>query len=63
MREAVAILSNPDDDTPLKVLYQNLGYNTMSVFYTSFSKETGVPPSKYRTEIRRMHHANTKTGE
>lgn len=54
MEEAVAILSDPDNDVPLKVLSDNLGYNSISSFYRSFQKETGVPPSKYREEVRKL---------
>ncbi len=54
MEEAVAILSDPADDTPLKALSDRLGYNSLSAFYRAFRNETGVPPSKYRDEVRRM---------
>lgn len=53
MREAVAVLSDPNDNTPLKALCSELGYNSVSAFYRSFQKETGVPPSRYREEIKR----------
>lgn len=52
--EAVSILSDINNDTPLKALSDYLGYNSISAFYRSFQKETGVPPSKYRTEVRCM---------
>lgn len=52
--EAVAVLSDPKDDTPLKMLADNLGYSTLSTFYRAFCKETGCPPSKYRQVIRQM---------
>ncbi len=51
MKEATAILSNPKDDIPLKVLSDKLGYNSLSSFYRAFLKETGVPPSKFRQEM------------
>lgn len=56
--EATAILSDPDNDIPLKVLSDELGYNSISAFYRYFQKATGVPPSKYRDETRRMHNRN-----
>lgn len=49
--EAVTVLSDPEDDTPLKMLADNLGYSTLSTFYRAFCKETGCPPSKYRQVI------------
>lgn len=53
--EAVAALSEEENDLPLKVLSDRLGYNSISAFYRYFQKETGVPPSKYREEARRLH--------
>lgn len=53
--EAVALLSDRKNDTPLKVLSDQLGYNSISAFYRYFQKETGVPPSKYREQARRLH--------
>ncbi len=53
--EAVAALSEAENDLPLKALSDHLGYNSISVFYRYFQKETGVPPSKYREEARRLH--------
>lgn len=52
IREAVALLSNPENNMPIKALYQHLGFNSLSVFYNSFTQETGVPPSKFRKVIR-----------
>lgn len=52
--EAVTVLSDPEDDTPLKMLADNLGYSTLSTFYRAFCKETGCPPSKYRQVIRQI---------
>lgn len=54
IEEATRILSDPEDDTPLKALSEALGYGTLSTFYRAFQKETGCPPSRYREEVRRM---------
>lgn len=51
---AVAILSDPEDSTPLKAMYAQLGFNSSSSFYRTFQTSTGVPPSQYRREIRNM---------
>ncbi len=53
--EAVKVLSDINDDIPLKALSDDLGFNTRSTFYRSFQKLIGVPPSKYREEIRKMY--------
>lgn len=52
--EAVSMLSDPQDSTPLKAMYAKLGYNSSSSFYRSFQTATGVPPSQYRREIRNI---------
>lgn len=57
IEEATRVLSDPEDDTPLKVLCSNLGYNSTSAFYRAFQKETGCPPSKYREQIKQIAKA------
>lgn len=52
--EAVEILSDPDKDIPLKAMYAELGFNSSSAFYRAFQNATGVPPSQYRKEARRI---------
>lgn len=54
IEEATKILSDTRDDTPLKKLADDLGFNSISTFYRVFQKEIGCPPSRYREEIRRM---------
>lgn len=54
INEAIAVLSDPGNDIPLKMLSDDLGYNTLSTFYRAFAKETGCPPSKYRSGMRHM---------
>ena len=53
--EAVRRLSDVDDDTPLKALAQTLGYNHLQTFYTSFQSAIGMPPSKYREKLLKLH--------
>lgn len=52
--EALHVLSDEHNDIPLKALCEDLGFNSMSTFYRAFQKETGVPPSAYREQIRRI---------
>lgn len=52
--EAVSILSDPDKDVPLKAMFSELGFNSSSTFYRVFQNATGVPPSRYRKESRRI---------
>lgn len=53
--EAVRRLTDVDDDTPLKALAQMLGYNHLQTFYTSFQSAIGMPPSKYREKLLKLH--------
>ncbi len=52
IRDAVAIISNPQNRIPLKQLADELGFNSISVFNKTFLKETGLPPGQYRKEAR-----------
>ena len=54
MRHAVEIISDKSSDIPLKQLAADLGYNSMSTFYTSFNNYTGMTPAKYREQVRRI---------
>lgn len=53
--EAVRRLSDVDDNTPLKALAQMLGYNHLQTFYTSFQSAIGMPSSKYREKLLKLH--------
>ena len=50
--EATLIMSDTTVDVPLKQLADDLGYSSISVFYRSFQKETGVTAGRYMKEIR-----------
>lgn len=54
IEEAVAALSDDSTNIPMKALADKLGYNSLSAFYRAFQAETGCPPSKYRTEARKL---------
>lgn len=54
IREAVRRLSDPDCDTPIKALADELGYNSMTTFYTNFQETTGMTPSAFRDRARSM---------
>lgn len=52
IREAIRVLSDPSDDTPLKDLSASLGFITLANFYSSFKKETGISPAAFRKTAR-----------
>ena len=54
IQEAVKILSDAGCDMPLKELSDRLGFNDISTFYRSFRSIVGMPPSRYRQEVRRL---------
>lgn len=47
--EAIRLLSDPADQTPLKQLAADLGFLTAATFCTAFKKATGLSPAAYRT--------------
>lgn len=50
--EATLIMADKTRNVPLKQLAEELGYSSISVFYRSFQKETGVTAGKYMKEVR-----------
>lgn len=54
MRRAVEVLSDKDSAIPLKQLAADLGYNSMSTFYSLFNNYTGMTPAKYREHVHRI---------
>ena len=59
IKEAVDILSDPKDDTPLKSICDKVGYSSLTSFYRVFQKETGCTPSVYRKKIRSGQSENS----
>ncbi|MCD8185612.1 MAG: helix-turn-helix domain-containing protein [Rikenellaceae bacterium] len=56
--EAIRILSDPENDIPLKALSSDLGFNSINTFYTSFRSVVGMTPSIYREKAIRLHQNN-----
>lgn len=54
IREATELISKSGEEIPFKQMADDLGYNSVSVFYKAFRKETGCTPGRYRDEIRRI---------
>lgn len=54
-REAIRLLSNPKNDTPLKALSANLGFNSMTTFYNQFQSATGMTPTQYKNKVKELH--------
>ena len=41
-----------DEDLPIVKVFEDVGFNSRSTFYTAFKKETGLTPSEYRKRLR-----------
>ena len=48
---AIEILSDPNDNTPMKALADYLGFSSPSTFYKLFLGKVGMTPAKYREKI------------
>lgn len=53
IEEAIKILSDTADGTPIKAISQNLGFKSISTFYKLFSAATGHSPASFRDEFLR----------
>ena len=51
IEEAVRLLSDPTNDTPLKAISADLGFNSISTFYNLFQSTVGMTPSQYRNKV------------
>lgn len=51
--ESVKILSDPNCDIPLKELSDYLGFSTVNSFCRIFKSAVGMPPSMFRTKMRK----------
>lgn len=58
IEEALRIISDPEDDTPLKAIAVDTGFNTLGTFYSAFQSIVGMPPSAYRTKMRELFYKN-----
>lgn len=54
-KEAVRLLSDPDNETPLKALSADLGFNSMTTFYSQFQAATGMTPTQYKKKVQELH--------
>lgn len=51
IREAIAILSDPSSDIPMKALIVDVGFKSSTTFYKLFSEATGKTPQTFRNEV------------
>ncbi len=58
LRDAVSILSDPDNDDSLKSVAVSAGFASVSNFYSLFRKKMGMAPSVFRDNVRNLSHEN-----
>lgn len=51
IEEAIRLLSDPENSTPLKAIAADLGFNSISTFYNLFQSSVGMTPSQYRNKV------------
>ncbi len=54
INEAIRVLSDKGDNTPLKALACDLGFNSLSTFYKLFQESVGMTPSLYRKKAQQF---------
>lgn len=54
IKEAVELLSDPANDTPLKAVCGDVGFSSMTTFYNQFRQTTGMTPASYRMKVVEM---------
>ena len=54
IEEAIRLLSDPTNDTPLKALASELGFNSISTFYHLFQSSVGMTPAQYRSKVQEL---------
>ena len=54
IEEAIRLLSDPSNDTPLKALASDLGFNSISTFYNLFQSSVGMTPAQYRSKVKEL---------
>lgn len=54
IEEAIQILSDKNNSTPIKAISEDLGFKSLSTFYKLFSAATGQSPASFRNSFFRQ---------
>ena len=54
VREAIALLSDSEQNLPLKQIASMAGFSSLSTFYSSFQTFTGMTPARYREQLTKV---------
>lgn len=52
IKEAMELLSDPENDTPMKAIIMDVGFKSPTTFYKLFSEATGKTPQTWRNEAK-----------
>ncbi|GHT59439.1 hypothetical protein AGMMS50239_06080 [Bacteroidia bacterium] len=61
IEEVRRILSDPEDETPLKAIASDTGFNSLSTFYNVFQSIIGMPPAVYRSKMMKICKEKTES--
>lgn len=54
IREAIALISDMETNMPLKQICSEVGFSSISTFYSTFQSITGMTPARYRAQVREL---------
>lgn len=54
IREAIALISDLEAAIPLKQICGDVGFSSISTFYSTFQNITGMTPARYRAQLKEM---------
>ena len=54
IRQAIAEMSDLDADKPLKQIAAEVGFSSLSTFYSTFQASTGMTPARYRSKLKEI---------
>jgi len=60
IEDAIHILSDPNNNIPLKALSTDIGFNSATTFYTAFQSSVGMTPSLYREKVYQLEKQERK---
>ena len=60
IEEARRILADPQDDTPIKAIAADLGFSSVTTFYTLFKAAVQMSPDQYRKHARSLRENKSK---
>lgn len=54
IREAVSMMEEKDSNYPLKMISGDVGFSSISSFYSTFTSIIGISPAKYRSQLKNI---------